>query len=113
MPASAKAHFDGLFGGDRPGPHATVRGRLKPVHGTDFRPWVAREVAMKIFVRWILTFVAAFVATRVRDLAGEYAAANGFDAIFMFETAPLVYVAASSIITDALIRLYDEHYPVN
>lgn len=53
------------------------------------------------------------MATRVRDLAGEYAVANGFDAIFMFEMAPLVYVAASSIITDALIRLYDEHYPVN
>ncbi len=55
----------------------------------------------------------AVVATRVRDLAGEYASANGFDAILMFETTPLVYVADSAIITDALIRLYDEHYPVN
>jgi len=53
------------------------------------------------------------VATWVRDLAGEYASANGFDAILMFETTPLVYVADSSIITDALIRLYDERYPVN
>ena len=34
------------------------------------------------------------VASRVRDLAAEYAQANGFDAIFMFETTPLVYVAS-------------------
>jgi Skp family chaperone for outer membrane proteins len=52
------------------------------------------------------------VAIRVRDIAGEYAEANGFDAIFPFESQPLVYVAESSIITDAVIRLYDERYPV-
>ena len=55
----------------------------------------------------------AQVATRVRDLAGEYAAANGFDAILMFESTPLVYVAESAVITDAVIRLYDQRYPVN
>ncbi len=54
----------------------------------------------------------ARVATRVRDLAGEYAAANGFDAIFMFESQPLVYVAESALITDAVIRLYDERFPI-
>jgi Skp family chaperone for outer membrane proteins len=53
------------------------------------------------------------VATRVRDIAGEYAEANGFDAIFPFESQPLVYVAESSIITEAVIRLYDERYPVD
>lgn len=55
----------------------------------------------------------ARVATRVRDLASEYAEANGFDAILMFETTPLVYVKESAIITDELIRLYDQRYPVN
>ena len=55
----------------------------------------------------------AQVATRIRDLAGEYAAANGFDAILMFESTPLVYVAESAVITDAVIRLYDQRYPVN
>jgi Skp family chaperone for outer membrane proteins len=53
------------------------------------------------------------VATRVRNLAGEYAEANGFDAIMMFESIPLVYVDDSAIITDAVIRLYDERYPVD
>jgi len=70
-------------------------------------------VATKIYVRWILTLVAVFVATRVRDLAGEYAAAKGFDPILMFETTLLVYVADSSIITDAAIRLCDQRNPVN
>ena len=55
----------------------------------------------------------ALVATRVRDLAGEYASGNGFDAIFMLESQPLVFIANSAVITDAVIQLYDERYPVN
>ncbi len=55
----------------------------------------------------------ALVATRVRDLAGEYASNNGFDAIFMLESQPLVYIANSAVITDAVIQLYDERYPID
>ena len=55
----------------------------------------------------------ATVATRVRDLAGEYASTNGFDAIFMLESQPLVYIANSAVITDAVIQLYDERFPIN
>jgi Skp family chaperone for outer membrane proteins len=54
----------------------------------------------------------ADVAVRVRNVAGEYAAANGFDAIFALDSQPLVYLADSSVITDAVVRLYDEKYPV-
>ena len=53
------------------------------------------------------------VVTRMRELTGEYAAANGFDAIFMFETTPVVYVSDSVIITDAVIQLYDQRYPID
>ena len=53
------------------------------------------------------------VAVRVRDVATEYAEANGFDAIFPLDEQPLVYVAKSAVITDAVIRLYDERYPVD
>lgn len=53
------------------------------------------------------------VVTRMRELTREYAAANGFDAVFMFETTPLVYVSDSVIITDAVIQLYDERYPID
>jgi len=54
----------------------------------------------------------ARVATRVRDMASDYAEANGFDAIFMLESQPLVYIAESAVITDAVIRLYDEQFPI-
>jgi Skp family chaperone for outer membrane proteins len=53
------------------------------------------------------------VANRVRDLAGEYANANGFDAILLYESTPLVYVNESVVITDELIRLYDQRYPID
>ena len=52
------------------------------------------------------------VAIRIRDIASEYGEANGFDAIFAIETQPLVFIADSAVITDAVIRLYDERYPV-
>jgi len=52
------------------------------------------------------------VATRIRDVASDYAEANGFDAIFRFESQPLVYIADSAVITDAVIRLYDERFPI-
>lgn len=55
----------------------------------------------------------AVVATRVRDLAGEYASTNGFDAVFMLESQPLVYIANSAVITDAVIQLYDERFPID
>jgi len=52
------------------------------------------------------------VAAKVRNVAGAYAEANGIDAIFMLESQPLVYVAESAVITDAVIRLYDERFPI-
>ena len=52
------------------------------------------------------------VAARVRTVAAEYAAANGVDAIFILETQPLVYIAESAVITDVVIQLYDEQFPI-
>lgn len=54
----------------------------------------------------------AEVAVRVRTMAGEYGEANGFDAIFALDAQPLVYIADSAVITDEVIRIYDERYPV-
>jgi Skp family chaperone for outer membrane proteins len=45
-------------------------------------------------------------------VAEEYAEANGFDAVFMLEAQPMVYVAESAIITDEVIRIYDERFPI-
>lgn len=52
------------------------------------------------------------VASRVRTVAADYAAANSIDAIFILNNRPLVYIAESAVITDAVIRLYDERFPI-
>ena len=54
----------------------------------------------------------AEVAVRVRTVASEYGTANGFDAIFAIDAQPLVYIADSAVITDEVIRIYDERYPL-
>ena len=55
----------------------------------------------------------AEVAARVREVAGEYALANDFDAVFLLDAQPLVYMKESSEITETVIRLYNEKYPVS
>lgn len=52
------------------------------------------------------------VATKIVTLAGEYAEANGYDAVFLLGAQPVAYYAASLDITDAIIALYDERFPV-
>ncbi len=53
------------------------------------------------------------VATKIGTVASDYGRANDFDAIFMLQTQPLVYVRDSADVTDTIIRLYDERFPVN
>lgn len=54
----------------------------------------------------------AQVALRIREIAREYAESNGFDAIFMLESQPMVYLKDSVVITDAVIQIYDERFPI-
>jgi len=53
------------------------------------------------------------VVTRVRTVTGEYAVANGFDAIFLIDGQPLVYMAEGADITDEVILIYDRQYPLD
>jgi Skp family chaperone for outer membrane proteins len=53
------------------------------------------------------------VAVKVGTVASEYGEANGFDAIFVLNAQPLVYVSESVDITDTIIKLYDERHPVS
>ena len=46
-------------------------------------------------------------------MASEYAESNGIDAIFILEAQPLVYIAESVIVTDAVIQIYNEQFPVD
>ena len=53
------------------------------------------------------------VATKIGTVASDYGEANDFDAIFMLNAQPLVYIRDSVDVTDTVIRLYDERFPVN
>jgi len=53
------------------------------------------------------------VATKIGTVASDYGRANDFDAIFMLKAQPLVYVRDSADVTDTVIRLYDDRFPVD
>jgi len=52
------------------------------------------------------------VALRLGQVASEYGKANDFDAIFTLQAQPLIYVADGANVTEIVIRLFDERYPV-
>jgi len=55
----------------------------------------------------------AEVAARVRSVAGEYALENDLDAVFLIDAQPLVYMKETADLTETVIRIYNEKYPVN
>lgn len=54
----------------------------------------------------------ADIAVKVGTVASEYAEANGYDAVFVLNAQPLIYVADSADLTETVIRLYDQRFPV-
>lgn len=52
------------------------------------------------------------VAVKVGTVSSDYGKANDFDAIFVLKAQPLIYIADSADLTDTIIRLYDERFPV-
>jgi len=52
------------------------------------------------------------VAAKIGTLAAEYAQANDFDVVFLIGAQPLAYYSKTLDITDIVIGLYDERYPV-
>lgn len=53
------------------------------------------------------------VALKIGTVASDYGKANDFDAIFMLKAQPLAYYSEESDITDIVIRLYDERFPLD
>ena len=51
------------------------------------------------------------VAVKVGTVASDYGKANGFDAIFVLNAQPLIYMAEAANLTDTVIRLYNERFP--
>lgn len=57
--------------------------------------------------------LVASVAVKVGAVASAYAREKGFEAVFVLNAQPLIYVAESSDLTEVVIRLYDERHPVS
>jgi len=55
----------------------------------------------------------ADVAVKIGTVASDYGKANGFDAIFMKNAQPLIYISDQSELTDTVVRLYNVRFPVN
>ena len=53
------------------------------------------------------------VALKMGTIAVEYGKANGYDAIFVYEAQPLIYVSDGSNLTELIIRMYNERFPVS
>lgn len=55
----------------------------------------------------------ADVAVKIGTVASDYGKANGFDAIFMKNAQPLIYISDQSDLTSTVIRLYNVRFPVS
>lgn len=52
------------------------------------------------------------VARKLNQVVSDYAKANDYDAIFILKDSMLIYLASASDLTDTIIRLYDERFPL-
>jgi Skp family chaperone for outer membrane proteins len=52
------------------------------------------------------------IAVKVGTVASDYAKANDYDAVFVLNAQPLIYMAETADLTDTVIRLYNERFPV-
>ena len=53
------------------------------------------------------------IASKIGAIGAEYGEANDFDAVFLLTAQPMVYVAESSNITDLVVEMYNERFPVS
>jgi Skp family chaperone for outer membrane proteins len=72
------------------------------------------EDASRDFQRQLDTKQTEFladVAVKVGTVATDYAKANDYDAVFVLNAQPLVYVSPAADLTETVIRLYEERFP--
>ena len=73
------------------------------------------EDAKRIFERDLAAKRDEFmgeVAIKVGTVASDYGRANGFDAILVLKAQPIIFLADGANLTDRVIRLYNERFPV-
>jgi outer membrane protein len=52
------------------------------------------------------------ISKKIREIGVEYAKANDFDAVFLVGAQPMVYVSESADLTNMVIQIYNQRYPV-
>jgi outer membrane protein len=58
------------------------------------------------------TEVLKEVARRINQVVTDYAKANDYDAVFIMKGSTLVYLAPTADLTDTIVRLYDQRFPL-
>ena len=60
----------------------------------------------------LATYPDLYYAGYTQDALKEYAEANDFDAVFLMTAQPMVYVSEAANLTDEVVAMYNERYPV-
>lgn len=55
----------------------------------------------------------ADIAAKIGAVGADYGKANGYEAVFLLTAQPMIYVAESANITDLVVEMYNERYPVS
>ena len=55
----------------------------------------------------------AEIASKIGAVGTEFAKANDFDAVFLLTAQPMVYVSEAADITDEVVEMYNQRYPVS
>jgi len=56
--------------------------------------------------------VLSTITARIGSIASEYAKANDFDAVFVLGAQPVIYVSDQVNLTDKVIEIYNQRFPV-
>ncbi len=57
--------------------------------------------------------ILAEIAAKTGKIVVEYAKANDFDAVFLLKGQPMMYVAPSVNLTDVIVEIYNQRFPVS
>lgn len=57
--------------------------------------------------------VLAAIASRIGAIGADYAKANDYDAVFLLGAQPLVYISEAANLTDEIIEIYNQRFPVS
>jgi Skp family chaperone for outer membrane proteins len=95
---------------------SSSREAIESIERNELEARRAFEDARREYERELETRKNAFleeIASKIGKLGAEYGAANGYDAVFLLTAQPMVYVSETADITEILIEMYNERYPVS